>query len=369
MNVKDAPADVLEGREVAAENGMVALIASAEIDQQIATAHKYPRSISSFRKEALAMVTLSEVIAQECIYALPRDGKVIQGPSARFAEIMLHAWGNTRAGARVVHEDHEFITSQGVCHDLQRNVAITFEVRRRITDKRGHRYSPDMIGVTANAASSIALRNSILKVVPKAFWSELYTAARLTAVGDVKTLANKRADAIAAFQHYGVSEAQILAKLGRGGIQDVTPDDLAALFGILTAIKDQEITPEEAFALEPGAAKPQSTEKPPYPPEDFAKNLPKWRDLIAKDKKTADEIIATVESKAALTEEQRAGIRGDNEPAPDEEVVAMFEKASAATISHDEIAKHLGITNEDHTLTRGEVRRALAFIANPGAAK
>ena len=152
--------EVLEGREIALpESSMASLIASAEIDQQIATAHKYPRSLALFRKEALAMVTLTEVVAQECIYALPRDGKVIQGPSARFAEIMLHAWGNARAGARTVHEDDTFITAQGVCHDLQRNVAITFEVRRRITDKKGRRYSADMIGVTANAASSIALRS------------------------------------------------------------------------------------------------------------------------------------------------------------------------------------------------------------------
>src|ERR1700687_4952538 len=99
-----------EGREVTTtENSMVGLIAAAEIDQQIATAHKYPRSLVTFRKEALQMVTLTEVIAQECIYALKRADKVIQGPSARFAEIIFSAWGNARAGARVVHEGSEFV--------------------------------------------------------------------------------------------------------------------------------------------------------------------------------------------------------------------------------------------------------------------
>jgi hypothetical protein len=40
----------------------------------------------------------------------------------------------------------EFVTAQGVFHDLERNVAITYEVQRRIVDKEGHRYSADMVG-------------------------------------------------------------------------------------------------------------------------------------------------------------------------------------------------------------------------------
>ncbi|MDV2922695.1 hypothetical protein, partial [Klebsiella pneumoniae] len=90
-----------------------------------------------FRNEVLQMVTLNEKVAGECIYALPRDGKTIEGPSARFAEVVASAWGNGRAGARVVSDQGEFVTAQGVFHDLQRNVAITYEVQRRITNKQG----------------------------------------------------------------------------------------------------------------------------------------------------------------------------------------------------------------------------------------
>ena len=45
---------------MAAESGMVALLNKSEIDQQITTAHRFPRSIKAFRNEALQMVTLSE---------------------------------------------------------------------------------------------------------------------------------------------------------------------------------------------------------------------------------------------------------------------------------------------------------------------
>lgn len=86
------------------KSGTAALINRSEIDMQIATAHKFPRSIKRFRQEALAMVTLNEQIAESCIYALPRGNKTIEGPSARFAEVVASAWGNCRAGARVVSD-------------------------------------------------------------------------------------------------------------------------------------------------------------------------------------------------------------------------------------------------------------------------
>lgn len=233
---------------ITAESGTLALLNKSEIDMQIATAHKYPRSIKRFRDEALGMVTLNENIAQECIYSLPRDGKNIEGPSARFAEVVASAWGNSRAGARVVSDAGDFVTAQGVFHDLERNVAITYEVQRRIVDRQGRRFKPDMIGVTANAACSIALRNSILKGVPKAFWSDMYEAARQTAIGDVQTLANRRSRALSVLQKMGVQPSQVFAFLEIGGEEDMTLEHLVTLFGITTAIKEGDTTPEQAFS-------------------------------------------------------------------------------------------------------------------------
>lgn len=300
--------EFIEGQDViSAETGTVALITKAEIDQQISTAKKYPRSIKRFVDEATAMVTLNESIAQQCIYALPRDGKTIEGASARFGEIVASAWGNCRAGARVVNEGTEFITAQGVFHDLERNVAITYEVQRRIVDKNGRKFKPDMIGVTANAACSIALRNSILKGVPKAFWEPMYQKARAVVAGDIKTLANKRSEAIKQFTIYGVTEPMILEKLGRPGVADITPDDLVTLFGLLTAIRDGDTTPEQAFGEQ---QKPETWAKalPAMPDDKFVSESATWAKVIAAGKKTPAEIIATVSIKYSLTEAQRLAI-------------------------------------------------------------
>jgi hypothetical protein len=254
----------VEERELSsvAGNGALATISRAEIDQQVATARAFPRSIKHFRSECMDMVTLTERIAEECIYALPRDGKTIEGPSARFAEIIASAWGNCRAGARVVGEDRDFVIAQGAFHDMERNVHISYEVKRRIVDKHGNRFKPDMIGVTANAACSIALRNAILKGVPKAFWSDMYDAARRVIMGDSKTLATRRADAMAYLQKFGATEAAICKTLAVPGIEDIGLEHLVTLKGIATAIKDGDTTVEQAFGTDGGA---QAKPLPPKP--------------------------------------------------------------------------------------------------------
>lgn len=251
-------------REVMAapEAGVMTAISRAELDQAITTARAYPRSVKRFITECLTLCTLSEKVAEECIYALPRGGKVIEGPSVRMAEIAVSAWGNCRAGARIVDEGAEFVTAQGVFHDLERNVHITMEVRRRITDKNGKRYNSDMIGVAGNAACSIAVRNAIFRGIPKALWSDTYQQARMAAIGTVQTIANKRAQALQHMQKLGVTEAAVLSTLKVEGVEDITIDHLATLRGIANAIKDGESTPEEAFP-EPVAddAKPKPKPK------------------------------------------------------------------------------------------------------------
>jgi hypothetical protein len=68
-----------------------------------------------------------------------------------------------------------------------------------------------------------------------------------------------------------------------------------------------DITPQ---AVLPGTKLPPAT----YPADAFAENLPKWLDVIASGRKTADELITTIQTKGELTDEQKALIRG--KPAP-----------------------------------------------------
>lgn len=255
--------DTVDSDGVVVESNL-ALLQSSEIDQQIATAHRYPRSLTKFRQQVLEQVTLGPEIAGKCIYALPRDGKVIEGPSIRFAEIIASCWGNNRIASRIVDIGTEFITAQGVFHDLEKNSAITFEVLRRITNREGRRYSSDMIGVTGNAAASIALRNAITRGIPQAFWADHLAQARKIIAGDVRTLGERRDNMMKEFVIFGVAKEQIFGLLGVKGIEDINIEHLVLLAGLHTAIKDGDTSPEDAFALDkmaPGYVIPARPER------------------------------------------------------------------------------------------------------------
>lgn len=228
---------------------MVSALVKAEIDQQIATAHAYPRSITKVNRNVLSLVTMSEAAAEECGYALPRGDKPILGPSIRLAEIVASQWGNCRIGARVVHVDRfeKYIEAEGVFHDLETNTATTARVRRRITDRHGRLYNDDMIVVTGNAACSIAKRNAILAGVPKAVWQGAYDAALKLLKGDVKTLPERRAEAFKQFAAFGVKPEHIYAVLDVEGQEDIGLDQLVTLGAMVKAIKEGQEQVETYF--------------------------------------------------------------------------------------------------------------------------
>ena len=221
-----------------------------EIESQIATAKEYPRDIAAFKSKLMAMANLDQETAEGCYYAMPRGGKAIDGPSIRLAEIALSCYGNCAAEADVLSEDDRFIYAMGQCRDLENNVAVRVKIRRRITNKQGKRFNDDMIAVTANAACAIALRNAIFKVVPGAFLKPVFRRCKKTAVGEMKSLANRRAEVIGKILQLGVTEDRVLNVLGRKSVDEVTFDDVANLIGLGTAIKDGDTTVEEAFPLD-----------------------------------------------------------------------------------------------------------------------
>lgn len=240
------------------ENGALQVQTRGEIDMQVATAKRYPRSIKAFRDEALSMAILDVDTAEACFYVLRRGTSTIEGPGVRLAEIVASCWGNLRVEGRIIDDDGRFVVAQGTCWDVQNNVVIRTEVRRRVTGKSGQRYSDDMIAVTGNAAISIALRNAIFRVVPSAYTHAIYEAARKVAVGDAKTLEVRRGNAFAWFSKSGASADRVLEHVGRASVEDCGLGELAILQGLRTAIMEGTTTIDQAFPAkaDPAAVAP-----------------------------------------------------------------------------------------------------------------
>lgn len=250
----------------AAEPSEMSQFNREEIDMQIATAKRYPRSIKEFRQEVQEMACLDEETAGSMFYALPRGGKKIEGPSARFAEVVGAAYGNLRYGARIAGIEGNFIVAEGVCFDTQKNISATVHVRRRITDSSGKRYNDDMIQVTGNAACSIALRNAIFKVVPMGLVKDVFEEAKKTSLGKAMSMKERRSKMLEWFGKAGITQDVVLESIGRAGVDDIDLDDLILLRGVVTAIKDGEVSVESAFDKVSEKRGVQRTQLPDDPP-------------------------------------------------------------------------------------------------------
>lgn len=234
QSLQQAPVDVLE---------------RANVDSQVATAKQYPRNIRRSIDNSIVMATMDNETAQSCGYALPRGGKPITGPSVHLAKIIVSNWGNMRTEAKVVQITDKQIISRGTAWDLETNVASAFEVRRSIIDKKGNRFSDDMITVTGNAANSIAYRNAVFSVVPKAVVDKVYKAAQKCITGDLsdnEKLLKRRTDAINYFNdEWGITEEEVVKLCGKQTVNQIKAEEIAVLLGMVQSLKDGDTTVDE----------------------------------------------------------------------------------------------------------------------------
>lgn len=292
---------------------VVEAINRAEIDIQVATAKKYPRDVNKSLNLIETYATMDKETADECFYVLRKGGNVIEGLSVRMAEIIAGAWGNIRVQSRIVGNDGRTITAQAICHDLETNYAVSKEVKRRITDKEGRTYSEDMQVMTGNAAASIAFRNAVLAVVPKAVTKNVTSKVKQVSMGQALDLEVSRQNLVAYFAKLNVSVEQILLYLEVDRVENIDSDMVFELRGVANAIKEGTTTVHEVFgsAVKEATAKKKSEQK-------ASESIKKAKEAMAKakDATTTKDAVAnggeTVESIEYSNNEEQNHERNDN---------------------------------------------------------
>lgn len=238
-----------------ADGVTIEAIERANIDTQIATAHKYPRSMEVFQKRAMSMATLDSETAESCIYVRPvgkdASGNPVyaEGLSVRMAEIVGASYGNLRVGSILIEQTERQVKARGFAHDLESNFAASCEVVESTVDKYGKPYSERMRAVVAKACLAKARRDATFQVVPKALCKGIEGEAKKVAVGDHATLEKRRAAAMLWVQKIGISPSRVFTALGIKGEADIGIEELTKLTGIKTAISDGDLKVEDAFPL------------------------------------------------------------------------------------------------------------------------
>ena len=219
---------------------------------------EHPRNMGEAIDKAISLATSSVEAAEACYFSLPRGGKTISGPSIALAEIMQHAWGRMMIDASDTRIGKTTVTVRATGIDLESLNRVSVEVVRGILTNKGDRYPEHMIQTTAAAAQSVARRQAIFGLIPRAIVDRVYREARATAAGDIKTLGERIQTMRTSLTKAGLSDERVLSVVGRSSYEDVTVDDLLDIGSLWKQVRAGDRSIDEAF---PDPKDPQGRKK------------------------------------------------------------------------------------------------------------
>ncbi len=230
----------------------VDVLTRGEIDIQVATAQRYPRVLAKCKADLLTLACVTQVTAGKCTYSIPIGGSPKRGPSAYFARLLARAWKHIRVQGRIIGSTDTEAIAEGICWDLECNVAFRREARRTIiyseTNRKGQRYVDHMVTATTLVVQSIAERKAILATIPEPLWQHEYDQIVDTARGAAATLEKRRTEAMRWFDAKGIKPDQVLQLVNLPSWEDAGLDDVVEMHAIAEAIRTGEVTVLELLA-------------------------------------------------------------------------------------------------------------------------
>ena len=210
------------------------------------------------------MACSDDATAESCIYRRPvgkdyntGEQTYAEGESIRFAEIVASRYGNLRIKASVIENTERYVKVMGMGHDLESNYAVQVEVVESTVKKNGQPFDERMRLVVLKAALAKAKRDATFQVVPKAICKPIIAAVRNVIAGNQRPLTERRAAVAQWLSKLSIDSNRVFTALGVSGLDEIGNEQLEILTGLRTAIKEGDVTLDEAF--------PVTTTPPPAP--------------------------------------------------------------------------------------------------------
>ena len=222
-----------------------------EVQGAIVMARKFPRN-EAFALEKLKKTAKNLKFAEQAIYAYPRGGSMITGPSIRAAETLAAYWGNVLYGTKELSRNYTEHSSEvmSYCWDMETNVrSERFFKVSHVRETKGGGYTltsdRDIYEKVANEGSR-RLRSSILAIIPKYVTDELMEYCEATLVGSTgKTLEERISEMLEKFEQIGISKEIIEKKMGVK-VDKFVAKNVVMLGYIYNSIKDN-VAPATQF--------------------------------------------------------------------------------------------------------------------------
>ena len=276
-----------------------------EVQAMVTVAKKFPRDQATSLQNIMFACTQIK-LANEALYAYPRGKTMITDASIRLAEVIAQAWGNIQYGLRELDNSDGRSTMQAYAWDLETNSRQVREfhvAHKRTSGKRTFTLNDPRDIYEMNASQGVRrMRACILAVIPSWVKEAAIEKCEETRINSMPTGVVE--NMIEAFSKLGVTEAQIVARLGHQ-MNSMLPSEINDLRKIYTSMKD-------------GMSK-----------------APVWFDVTLASANSID--ARRIEEKAKAKAEKSTDIQNEKNDSPMRYSAEYFKNLLATCKSHDDL--------------------------------
>lgn len=240
---------------------------AVELRSQRELALSQPRNESAIFKACLGELDLAPEFAEDAYYSIPFSSKsgddgektMVEGLSVKAARAIVRRWSNCALGSRIVDEDGDSISVEGIFADFETNVF--FRKLQRVPKTyipRGTKIPvplrSDRLNMAIQAGMGKAERNAALAALPEYLKERYFQTAKKIAGSkgkkEGKTDAQRMEDMIVAFAKFGIDKTRVESYMAAKFPKDANPDEtLGTMRGIYNAIKDGQVKADEVFEM------------------------------------------------------------------------------------------------------------------------
>lgn len=308
----------------------VASQAKAMVEARYTIAMHRPRNWDQVRQDLLKECRRPTFAHNKSTYYIKPIGAGVEGLGIRFVEVALRCMTNVLIETTMIFEDGQKEVHRVSVTDLEANVTYPLDVKVSKTVERNkpaddgsfisvrkNSYGKSTYTVPANdddllnkraALISKAIRTLGLRIVPGDLCDEaeeIIKAVRMDKAA--KDPGAERKSIIDAFGGLNVRAEMLSEYLGHD-IASCSPAELVGLRGLYGAIRDGEATWATVMENKAESGPVKTTTLPTCSAESFAKNAPGWKAVVESGKKSVNALIATVQTKELLTDDQKVEI-------------------------------------------------------------
>lgn len=222
-----------------------------EIQAALIMAKKFPRnSLASLNR--IINACKRPFLAEQALYAYPKGGAMVTGPSIRLAEVLAQSWGNISCGIREISQSNGVSEVEAFAWDLETNSQSTkiFHVPHVRHTKKGSYKITDPREIYEMVANQGArrLRACILAVIPGDVVDAAVEQIKRTLASNEEPIAERINRLSMAFDEMGITVTMLEERLGHA-LSSTIETELVNLRAIYKSIKDGVATREQFFNL------------------------------------------------------------------------------------------------------------------------